>query len=108
MKDINGSPFGFVRYTDEEGRMWGTPGGPARRPNVEDGIEQKAWLCGNSNDIIESLKHFENKYPGLEDIVLQWPEGMPWLEFKDQLTIFASEVMPAFQPTKSVITPADD
>lgn len=102
------APFGFVRYTDEEGRMWGTPGAPARLPNVEDGIEQKAWLCGNSNDIIESLKHFENKYPGLEDIVLQWPEGMPWLEFKDQLTIFASEVMPAFQSTESVVTPADD
>ena len=26
------APFGFVRYTDEEGRPWGTPGAPTRVP----------------------------------------------------------------------------
>ena len=24
------APFGFVRYADEQGRTWGTPGAPAR------------------------------------------------------------------------------
>jgi hypothetical protein len=24
------APFGFVRYTDEQGRVWGSPGAPAR------------------------------------------------------------------------------
>ena len=28
--------------------------------------------------------------------MLQWPEGMPWPEFRDQLSIFAKDVMPAF------------
>ena len=45
---------------------------------------------------MDFLKGLEDKYPGLEDVVLQWPEGMPWLEFKDQLTQFSQEVMPAF------------
>ena len=26
------APFGFVRYADEQGRPWGTPGAPARAP----------------------------------------------------------------------------
>ena len=90
------APFGFVRYTDEQGRAWGTPGAPVGVPKVEDGVKQKAWFCGNSGDFVSFLKELEDKYPGLEDIVLQWPEGMPWPEFKDQLTQFSKEVMPAF------------
>lgn len=101
------APFGFVRYTDEEGRMWGTPGAPTRMPKVEDGVDQKAWLCGTPEQIIETLKYFEQKYPGLEDIVLQWPEGMPWLEFKDQLTNFAQKVMPEFTKSSYAVG-ADD
>jgi alkanesulfonate monooxygenase SsuD/methylene tetrahydromethanopterin reductase-like flavin-dependent oxidoreductase (luciferase family) len=90
------APFGFVRYTDSEGRPWGTPGAPVRVPRIEDGVEQKAWFCGSPGEFIDYLRYMEGKYPGLEDIVLQWPEGMPWLEFRDQLTVFAKEVMPAF------------
>ena len=90
------APFGFVRYTDAEGRPWGTPGAPARTPRIEDGVAQKAWFCGNPDDFIGFLREIEDKYPGLEDIVLQWPEGMPWHEFKEQLSVFAAEVMPAF------------
>ena len=28
------APFGFVRYADEQGRTWGTPGAPARLPTL--------------------------------------------------------------------------
>ena len=59
-------------------------------------MAQKAWFCGNPGDFIAFLRSIEDKYPGLEDIVLQWPEGMPWHEFREQLSIFAAEVMPAF------------
>ena len=90
------APFGFVRYTDEQGRPWGTPGAPARTPRIEDGVAQKAWFCGNPDDFIGFLREIEDQYPGLEDIVLQWPEGMPWHEFKEQLSVFAADVMPAF------------
>ena len=90
------APFGFVRYADEEGRTWGTPGAPARTPRIEDGVQQKAWICGTPEDLTAVLKDFERKYPGLEHIVLHWAEGMPRAEFLEQLRIFAAEVMPRF------------
>jgi len=90
------APFGFVRYTDSQGRPWGTPGAPSRVPSIEEGVDQKVWLCGPSSLVIDRLREVEQKYPGLEDIILQWPEGMPWLEFREQLTLFAGDVMPAF------------
>jgi len=104
------APFGYVRYTDEEGRPWGTPGAPARTPRVEDGVEQKAWFCGSSQEFVSYLKELEARYPGLEDVVFQWPEGMPWMEFKGQLSVFAKEVMPVFSDgaVRTVGVPADD
>ena len=90
------APFGFVRYTDSQGRPWGTPGAPSRVPSIEEGVEQNVWLCGPPDLVINRLREVEQKYPGLEDIILHWPEGMPWLEFREQLTLFAEEVMPAF------------
>lgn len=93
------APFGFVRYTDEQGRMWGTPGAPARLPMVEDGVQQKAWLCGPPAYFIEQLREIEAKYPGLEHVMFQYPEGMPLAEFKEQLQCLAHDVMPAFTHT---------
>ena len=90
------APFGFVRYADEHGRTWGTPGAPARTPYIEDGVQQKAWFCGPSEDFILFLKDLEKKYPGLEHVILHWAEGMPRAEFMEQLGVFAREVMPAF------------
>ena len=90
------APFGFVRYTDEQGRMWGTPGAPARLPSVEEGVQQKAWLCGPPEHFIAELREIEAKYPGLEHIMFQYPEGMPLDEFKEQIRILGEEVMPAF------------
>ena len=90
------APFGYVRYADENGRPWGTPGAPARTPRIEDGVEQKAWICGPPGDFVEFLKDLESKYPGLENVILHWAEGMPRAEFMDQLRLFAKEVMPEF------------
>ncbi len=95
------APFGFVRYTDAQGRPWGTPGAPTRVPYIEDGVQQKAWFCGPPNEFISYLRDVEARYPGLEDLILQWPEGMPWPEFKEQLSVFARDVMPAFTQRES-------
>ncbi|GIS82455.1 MAG: hypothetical protein CM1200mP15_10870 [Dehalococcoidia bacterium] len=46
-------------------------------------------VLGSSEEFVSYLKGIEEKYPGLEDVVFQWPEGMPWSEFKEQLSIFA-------------------
>ena len=93
------APFGFVRYADEEGRTWGTPGAPARTPFLRDGVQQKAWFCGPPAHVIEGIKSIEAKYPGLDHFMLHWAEGLSPKEFKEQLTWFARDVMPAFHPT---------
>ena len=95
------APFGFVRYTDDEGRPWGTPGAPARMPDIEDGVEQDVWICGPPERFVSFLKETQEKYPGLEQVVLHWPEGLPWAEFREQLQIFAREVMPHFPAAKA-------
>ena len=84
------------RYADEHGRTWGTPGAPARVPNLKDGIQQKAWFVGPPAQIIDGIKSIEAKYPGLEHFMIHWAEGIPPKEFKEQLRWFAREVMPAF------------
>ena len=90
------APFGFVRYADEEGRSWGTPGAPARVPSIRDGVAQRAWLCGPPRLVIDQIKEFEARYPGLEHMMIHWAEGMGPKEFNEQLSWFARDVMPAF------------
>jgi hypothetical protein len=92
------APFGFVRYADEHGRAWGTPGAPAGVPTIEEGVRQKAWLVGPPSRVVALLRELEAEYPGLEHIVLHWPEGMSAPDWQHQLNVFAHEVMPAFQP----------
>src|SRR6266478_3491154 len=47
------APFGFVRYADDQGRTWGTPGAPASIPSIRDGVKQKAWFCGPPAAVID-------------------------------------------------------
>ena len=42
----------------------------------------------------------EEKYPGLEQIMLGFPMGSTADQFKEQITRFAKEGMPAFVPQK--------
>jgi alkanesulfonate monooxygenase SsuD/methylene tetrahydromethanopterin reductase-like flavin-dependent oxidoreductase (luciferase family) len=90
------APFGFVRYADEQGRTWGTPGAPAKIPSLRDGVAQKAWFCGTPGQVIDGIKSIEAKYPGLEDYMIHWAEGLSPGEFEEQLRWFARDVIPAF------------
>ena len=58
------APFGFVRYADEQGRTWGTPGAPARVPSLADGIQQKAWFCGPPAHVIDGIRSIEAQVSG--------------------------------------------
>ncbi len=91
------APFGFVRYADEHGRTWGSPGAPATVPTLADGVKQKAWFCGPPAEVIEGIKSIEAKYPGLDSFMIHWAEGLGPKEFKEQLRWFAKDVMPAFK-----------
>ncbi len=91
------APFGFVRYADEQGRTWGSPGAPTTVPKLIDGVKQKAWFCGPPAEVIDGIKSIEAKYPGLEHFMIHWAEGLSPKEFKEQLRWFAKDVMPAFK-----------
>ena len=94
----NGSrPSGLRCYADEHGRPWGVLGAPTRLPGIRDGVQQRAWLCGSPSYVIEQIRDFEARYPGLDQMMIHWAEGMPPQEFKEQLRWFAQDVMPAFK-----------
>jgi alkanesulfonate monooxygenase SsuD/methylene tetrahydromethanopterin reductase-like flavin-dependent oxidoreductase (luciferase family) len=91
------APFGFVRYADESGRSWGTPGAPAGIPSLRDGVAQKAWFCGTPAQVIDGIRSVAARYPGLEHFMIHWAEGLPPRVFKEQLRWFAKDVMPALR-----------
>ena len=65
-------------------------------PTLQEAVDGGTWLCGPSEMLVEHLKGVEEKYPGVERISLGAVMGMPREVFKDQLSKFAEEVMPAF------------
>jgi alkanesulfonate monooxygenase SsuD/methylene tetrahydromethanopterin reductase-like flavin-dependent oxidoreductase (luciferase family) len=91
------APFGIVRYIDDQGRQWGTEGAPSGVPSLRDGVAQRAWLCGPAATVIERIREIEQRYPGLDQMMIHFPEGMAPSEFMEQLRLFARDVMPAFQ-----------
>ena len=92
------APFGFVRYADEQGRTWGTPGAPARIPTLaRRRRSRRPGSAARRRQVIDGIKSIEAKYPGLEDFMIHWAEGLPPDEFIEQLRWFAKDVMPAFR-----------
>jgi alkanesulfonate monooxygenase SsuD/methylene tetrahydromethanopterin reductase-like flavin-dependent oxidoreductase (luciferase family) len=94
------APLGMLRYRQDQMQELG-PTGVARHiaagVDFEDVLAKRAWFCGTPDETIAYLKDVEDKYPGLEQIILGFPFGATAAAFKAQLTLFAQEVMPAFQ-----------
>jgi alkanesulfonate monooxygenase SsuD/methylene tetrahydromethanopterin reductase-like flavin-dependent oxidoreductase (luciferase family) len=94
------APLGMLRYRQDQMQELG-PTGVARHiaagVDYEDVLRKRAWVCGTPDETIAYLKDVEDKYPGLEHIILGFPFGATAAQFKAQLRRFAEEVMPAFQ-----------
>ncbi len=92
------APLGLMRLEPEQIEAVANPG--LRRgvelPTLESAVETGTWLCGSADDLVNHLKEAEAKYPGVERINLGSVMGMPREVFKDQLSRFAQDVMPAF------------
>ena len=56
-----------------------------------------AGSAAPAEDAVEALKKAEENYPGVERVNIGSVMGMPLEVYKDQLSIFAEEVMPAFR-----------
>jgi len=97
------APLGMLRYTDEHMKAVG-PGGAARHiaasANFDEVLQTRAWLCGTPEDTVAYLEEIEARYPGVEQIAIAFPMGATTAQFKEQVTRFAKEVMPAFQKSK--------
>ena len=92
------APLGLMRLEPEQIDAVANP--DLRRgvelPTLESAVETGTWLCGSADDLVNHLKEAEAKYPGVERINLGSVMGMPREVFKDQLSRFAQDVMPAF------------
>jgi valyl-tRNA synthetase len=60
-------------------------------------LSSEAFVSKAPAHVIDGIKSIEAKYPGLENFMIHWAEGLGPKEFKEQLRWFAKDVMPAFK-----------
>ncbi len=65
-------------------------------PTVEHFMGLGSWFAGTPQQLVELLKGFEEKYPGMEHISLSSPLGTPQATMLEQFQWVAEEVMPSF------------
>jgi alkanesulfonate monooxygenase SsuD/methylene tetrahydromethanopterin reductase-like flavin-dependent oxidoreductase (luciferase family) len=72
-------------------------------PRIEDAIKSGGFLCGSPQQMIAQLKELEERYPGLERIMVSLSVGVPQKVALEQLDRFAAEVMPAFETAREAL-----
>ena len=77
-------------------------------PTMEDAVKSGSFLCGTPDQIIETLKRVEERYPGLDRVGMSHPVGTPEKVILEQLEWLARDVMPAFKGKVKAAVPADD
>lgn len=94
------APLGMLRYNERQMQATG-PAGVATHiaagSNFNDVLDNRAWFCGTPADTVAYLQEVQDKYPGLEQIMIAFPMGSTTTQFQDQLNCFAEEVIPAFR-----------
>jgi alkanesulfonate monooxygenase SsuD/methylene tetrahydromethanopterin reductase-like flavin-dependent oxidoreductase (luciferase family) len=92
------APLGMLRYSEEH--VSAVAARQAQSPTaatLENGVGNRSWLCGPPRDIVAYLKEVEQRYPGLDHVMIAWALGTPRQLMIEQLTRFAADVMPAFR-----------
>ena len=95
------APLGFVRgLTDAQIRSLASPDAASTPglPTLNTDMQDRVWLCGTPEDVIASLKEFQERYPGVEHVNVSCYLSTPGAVILEQLERFAKEVMPAFLP----------
>jgi alkanesulfonate monooxygenase SsuD/methylene tetrahydromethanopterin reductase-like flavin-dependent oxidoreductase (luciferase family) len=92
------APLGMLRYSEEHvTAVAARQAQSATTATLENGVRNRTWLCGPSRDVVAYFKQLEQRYPGLEHIMIAWALGTPRNLMLEQLERFAAEVMPAFR-----------
>jgi len=95
------APLGFVPgLTPAQVEAVARRGGwdAADVPTVEHYMDLGSWFAGTPGQLVELLKTYEERYPGMEHISLSNPIGTPEAVMVEQIQWVAEEVMPAFKP----------
>jgi alkanesulfonate monooxygenase SsuD/methylene tetrahydromethanopterin reductase-like flavin-dependent oxidoreductase (luciferase family) len=94
------APLGFVPGLSEaQQQAVARRGGwdKAGVPTVEHYMKLGSWFAGTPAELIDLLKSFEERYPGMQHISLSSPIGTPKATMLEQFQWVAEEVMPSFR-----------
>ncbi len=85
-------PYGWSRgYMGPDGR----PAEPGLIPTLEESIDNKTWIVGTADDVIEGIQTYSDALGGLNDLVI-FPNmvGDPYGKTAEQMTRFSEQVLP--------------
>src|SRR5262249_13360740 len=91
-------PLGMLRYSEEHVKAVAER--RAQSPTaatIENGVQNRTWLCGPAEEFIGYLEEVGRCYAGLDPVMAPGPLGTPRKMMKENLARFAREVMPAFK-----------
>jgi alkanesulfonate monooxygenase SsuD/methylene tetrahydromethanopterin reductase-like flavin-dependent oxidoreductase (luciferase family) len=97
------APLGFVPgLTSDQIAAVARRGGwdAAEVPTVEHYMKLGSWFAGTPAELIELLKGFEERYPGMQHISLSSPIGTPKATMLEQFQWVAEEIMPSFRASR--------
>ena len=93
------APLGFMPgLTPEQVATVGRRGGwyEAGVPRVEHYIRAGGWFAGTPDELVERLRAFEERFPGLEHVSLSSPMGTPERILLEQYRMIGEHVIPKF------------
>lgn len=85
-------PYGWSQgYMGSDGK----PSPAGLIPTLEESIENKTWIVGTADDVIEGIEFYREQLGGLENLTI-FPNmpGDAYSKTSEQLTRFAEEVLP--------------
>src|SRR5262249_30674184 len=91
-------PLGMLRYSEEHVKAVAER--RAQSPTaatIENGVQDRAWLCGPAEEVICFFEQVERRYARLRHVRVSSAVATPRKMMKENLTRFAREVMPAFK-----------
>jgi len=92
------APLGMLRYSEEHvTAVAARQAQSATAATLDNGVANRTWLCGPPRDVVAYLKEVEQRYPGLDHVMIAWALGTPRALMLEQLERFATEVMPSFR-----------
>ncbi len=86
------SPYGWSQgYMGPDGK----PAPMGYTPTLEDSMENKTWIVGTADDVIEGIQFYADLFGGLDNLTI-FPHmpGDAYSKMSEQLTRFSEEVMP--------------